>query len=149
MDTNKSPDARQTRLNSIGWHIQRLTGRLDKAMSEALSQNGLNFQQFPILMTALEHPGLTQNEYAKQFRRPAYSISRAIDTLVEKGFLERRPDPESRRAHNIHPTASGYALGPVLFGIVEQVNADLVSNLSASETTELKRLLAKLLSDER
>lgn len=137
--------ARESRLGSIGWHFQRATGRLDRAMTRALEPHGLTLQQFPIIMTAFEFPGLTQTDYGQRFQMPPYAISRAIDTLVDAGLLERRPDPASRRAHNIHPTEKGLAMAPALFDVVKTVNTDFAKALSAAERAELKALLGKLL----
>lgn len=141
--SNRIRHARET---SVGWHIQRLTGVLDNAVTKALRAHDLTLPEFPILMTAIEHQGLTQADLATRFRRPAYAISRAIDALVEKGLLERRADPASRRSHNIHATKAAHALAPKLLGIIDTVNRDLLAPLDEAEADELLRLLAKTLN---
>ncbi|MEN0001928.1 MAG: MarR family transcriptional regulator [Pseudomonadota bacterium] len=138
--------AKQTREASTGWYIQRLAGRLDAMMTDALKPHDMNLAQFPIMMTALEFDGLTQADYAKRFRMPAYAISRAVDALVDKGLLERRPDMKSRRAHNIHVTQAGRALAPALFDIIEQVNGKLLQALDGDEANHLRQSLGKILN---
>ncbi|MEO0542806.1 MAG: MarR family transcriptional regulator [Pseudomonadota bacterium] len=144
MDTEEA--ARQTRQTSAGWYIQRLAGRLDKAMGEALADIDLTLPQLPIMMTALERGGLTQADYAAKFRMPAYAISRSIDSLVVQGLLERRPDQNSRRAYNIYVTDAGRDLAPKLFAIIEGVNAEILAPLTPDEAKTLLSLLSKSLN---
>ena len=144
-----SGQTRHVRETSIGWYIQRLAGHLDREMTARLREHGLTLQQFPILMTALETDGLTQADLAERFTMPAYAISRAIDALVSAGLIERRADPCSRRAHNIHATEKGRALAPALFGIVAEVNGAMVRSLSADERERLLAVLAAILADTR
>ncbi|MEL6948168.1 MAG: MarR family winged helix-turn-helix transcriptional regulator [Pseudomonadota bacterium] len=139
-------EARQTRETSAGWYIQRLAARLDTTMAQALDEIGLTLPQLPILMTALEHDGLTQADYANRFRKPPYAISRAIDGLVEAGLLERRPDKNSRRAHNIYVTQAGRTLAPKLFARIADVNAGMLSPLEPAEAQMLLSLLTKTLN---
>ena len=138
-------DTRRVRTTSLGWMIQRLSRRLERAMAERLAALGLSLPQFAVMMTVLETPGLTQAQIGDRFEMPAYSISRAIDQLEEAGLVERRPHPASRRAHTIYPTARGQALGADLFAVVGAVNDQLAAPLSARERDRFSRLLTKLL----
>lgn len=139
-----SHDAKHTRETSLGWHIQRIASAVNRRMEAVLDAHGLSLPQFAVLMTVLEHERLTQAEIGARFAMPAYAISRAIDHLEGIGLLRRTQHPTSRRAHLIEATEAGLALGPTLFGIVKEVNADLVTALSASETEHLAAILPKL-----
>ena len=85
--------ARRTRENSIGWMIQRLARQLDVAMGEQLAEHDLTLPQFAILMTVLEHEPLTQADIGRRFAMPAYTISRALDTLEASDLIVRRGGP--------------------------------------------------------
>ncbi len=138
-------ETRQVRTTSLGWMIQRLAGRLDRLMEERLSAHGLTLQQFAVMMTVLEFEGLTQSEIGARFGMPAYAISRAIDHLEGAGLLERRAHPTSRRAHTIHVTEKGRQLGPDLFRIVGDVNAELAAPLSDQQRDKFAELLSAVL----
>lgn len=139
--------ARQTRQNSIGWMIQRLARQLDVAMAEQLAEHDLTLPQFAILMTVLEHEPLTQADIGRRFSMPAYTISRALDTLEASGLINRAAHPESRRAHQISTTEKGRALAPTLFGIVGSVNATLTRSLDDDQRAALRLLLDSILTN--
>lgn len=141
-----SDDTRAVREASMGWLIQRLAGRLDRAMEARLADLGLTLPSFAVMMTVLEDGPMTQAGIGKQFGMPAYTISRALDALEAAGYVERRPHPTSRRAHDIHATAAGLRLAPELHGIVRAVNADLVAGLDAEDSAAFLRLLKRVLA---
>lgn len=138
-------EARNSRENSAGWKVQRLAGRMNRAMSERLEAFGLTQQQFAILVMVIEVDGITQKGLGERFAMPPYAITRALDVLERKGLIERREDPASRRAHNIHATAAGREMAPSLFAMVRELNDLFLSPLSAEEAAKLHELLKRLL----
>lgn len=136
---------RKVRQASVGWHIQRLSSQLDRAMNEALAPHGLTIQKFAILMTLIESDGLTQTELGSRFSAPAYAITRVIDGLETDGFLQRRLHPTSRRTNTVHATAKLIDLAPTLLGIVKDVNGRMLEALDPQERDATLRLLAGIL----
>ncbi|HET9811415.1 MAG TPA: MarR family transcriptional regulator [Sphingomicrobium sp.] len=60
------------------------------------------------LMQAIaEREPATLNQVAKAVGRGAPAVSRAIDTLVRAGLVERQPDPDNRRRLALRLTPSG------------------------------------------
>lgn len=139
-----STQARQTREASFGWHIQRLASAVNARMTAALAEQHLSLPQFAVMMTVLENERMTQAEIGAKFAMPAYAISRALDHLEAMGLLRRAPHPTSRRAHLIEATEAGRDLGPRLFAIVQDVNAAMLTELTATEVAQLGTLLPKL-----
>lgn len=142
-----SKQVRAVREASVGWHIQRLSGQLDKAMNQALDPLGLTVQSFAIVMVLMENDGLSQKQIGQRFSAPAYAISRAIDSLERDGFLERRTDPASRRSNTVHATQKAMRLAPTLFKIVADVNAGLLGRLDEADRAMMIGLLADVLAD--
>ncbi len=142
-NTHTNP-ARQVRTNSIGWMLSRITKNQHIALVAKLKPINLVLNEFIILMTLMEHEGLTQSQIGAQVSLPAYSTSRAIDALVEKGMVERRNDVRSRRSYQIHLTQSGWKIGPQIFAIVNEVNRQLLTKLSKDEKLFLTAILRKL-----
>lgn len=139
------PGARAMRRNSLGWMIQRLSGRVADDMGRAVAPLGLSLPQFAVMMTVLEEDGLSQSQIGRKFRMPAYAISRALDGLAAQGYVERRANPASRRAHGIHATAKGLGIAPRLFAIVDERNAAIAAPLSPEELAVFTGLLRRLL----
>lgn len=143
---NISKDARTTREDSVGWVMQRLAKQLNEKMSNRLITLDLTVTQFAVMMTVLEGGGLTQAEIGQRFGLPAYAITRVLNVLEERGFVERRAHPSSRRAFNIFASAEGEKLGPELFAIVQAVNSDFMAPLPAQDREEFRRMITQLLA---
>ena len=137
-------DASATSKNSLGLMVQRLSGRLGADMVAELVPYDLALAQFAILMAVLGQDGQSQAEIGKQFRMPAYAISRAIDGLEAQGRLSRRVNPKKRQAHCIYVTQAARDLAPELFAIVARMNAALVAPLSAAEQVQFKDMLERV-----
>jgi len=140
-------DIRQARETSLGWMVQRLASRVEARMADRLRSVDLSILQFAVMMTVLERPALTQAAIGQGFDTPAYAISRALDGLEARGLVERRKAAASRRSFEVHVTAAGQALAPQLTAIVGEVNAGVTRSLTAAETEQLLRLMARLLAD--
>lgn len=139
-------ETKKTRENSLGWALQRLARRVDAEMAAQLQQHDLTVLQFAVMMAVLEHPAMTQSRIGQRFGAPPYTVSRALDVLEERGYVERRIAANSRRSHEIHATQSGEALAPKLHAIVRHVNANFAAPLNMTETDQLLGLLHRLLA---
>ena len=147
MAMSLTSDIRKTREGSFGWMLQRLARRVEARLADRLQALDLSILQFAIMMTVLERPAQTQAAIGQGFDVPAYAISRALDGLEARGLVERRKSSASRRSFEVHVTAAGQALAPQLTAIVGEVNAGVTRSLTAAETEQLLRLMARLLAD--
>ena len=129
---------------SVGWMLNRVTRIVDDIMKKQLEPLGLTQLQFAIMMTLFEQDGVSQATIGKQIIMPGYAMTRNLDALAQLGFVERRPDENSRRSFRIVLTEDGRALAPKLFSIVARVNGDFLSELQEDEVSQLKVLLRKL-----
>lgn len=143
---NISKEARTTREDSVGWVMQRLAKRLNDEMDKQLATLDLTVAQFAVMMTVLESGGMTQTEIGRRFGWPAYAITRVLNALEERGLLERRADPSSRRSFNIYASAEGKNLGPELFAIVQAVNGDFMGRLPQEDRAEFRRMITLLMT---
>lgn len=80
---------------------------ISRMAEEEFRKNGLSPSHAFIMMLANDSPGITQNELAEQLNLAPSTITRFIDTLVNKGFLTRQAEGRMSR---IYPTESGQVL---------------------------------------
>jgi DNA-binding MarR family transcriptional regulator len=64
-------------------------------------------QQRSLLAAVGQHEPATLNQIASRVRRGAPAVSRAIDTLVRAGLVDRQPDPDNRRRLALRLTDAG------------------------------------------
>ena len=142
MDVKKTTQS--VRQGSLGWMLKRLSARLDDEMNARLAPLGLDLTAFALMMTVLERHPLSQAAIGERLAMPAYRVSRGLDTLEGLGYVSRAPDPASRRAHIIRPTAKGLTIADRLYGVVAEMNAKLAAPLSEAETAQLAEMLQRL-----
>ena len=98
MFNNGSPGALATRFARL---VERLGG--DTAAAKAMGQ------QRDLLESVASQEPATLNQVAARVKRGAPAISRAIDSLVRAGLVERQPDPGNRRRLALRLTDDGRA----------------------------------------
>ena len=105
---------------------------------------GLGLSDFGVLEVLLHKGPLPVNVIGSKIRLTSGSISIAIDRLVEKRLVERRDDPDDRRARVVHLTPEGRKLIECAFAQHAAAMEHATSGLSTAERQEAIRLLKKL-----
>lgn len=96
---------------ATGRALGRLMRVLSRAKAEAaLSSGRTDFSAIPLL-AALAHSGpIRSNALALAVYSDPSTVSRQVSALVEAGHVERRPDPDDRRAGLLALTDAGAAV---------------------------------------
>ncbi|WP_299350844.1 MarR family transcriptional regulator [uncultured Shimia sp.] len=136
-------NAKGTRDGSFGFLIQTLSREIDAKMKVALKTVDVDVKVFANLMMLSEEDGINQRTLGKKLNFPEYFTSRNVDTLVEAGYAERRPDPNSRRSFLIFLTDLGRKKASELPKIIRQVNQETLRNLTQDEQDQVVKLLQK------
>ncbi len=132
------------RENSFGFLIQTLAREIDARMKHALKEVDVDVKVFANLMLLADEDGINQRALGEKLNFPDYFTSRNIDALVEAGYAERRPDPDSRRSFLIFLTDAGREKAMQLPKIVRQVNDQTLEMLSMDERKQVVSLLKKI-----
>lgn len=140
----QTSEATKRRNNSFGFLVQTLAKRLDIKMRDELKAHDVDLKIFANLMFLSEKDGVNQREIGNELNFPEYYTSRNVDAMVERGFAERRPDPNSRRSFLIFLTPAGKEKAKQLPPVIKQVNDDILADLSISERKQVIRLLQKV-----
>jgi DNA-binding MarR family transcriptional regulator len=85
-----------------------------------------------------------QAEAVAGLRRSKQRSSQLIDTLVLRGYLERRTDPEDRRRMSVRLTERGRAASAAIQSAVDAIDAELAERLTPEELHGLRAGLAAL-----
>jgi DNA-binding MarR family transcriptional regulator len=124
---NSSPSALASRFARL---VEQLGG--DTAAAKAMGQ------QRDLLSAVEATAGGTLNEVAGRVGRGAPAVSRAIDSLVRAGLVDRQPDPDNRRRLQLRLTEAGrdeLSRPPVADGSLE----GRIGKLAHSELRALER----------
>ncbi|MEL6465282.1 MAG: MarR family winged helix-turn-helix transcriptional regulator [Pseudomonadota bacterium] len=132
------------REDSFGFLIQTIARTLDAKMKVELEKVGVDIKVFANLMMLGQQDGINQREIGQRLNFPEYFTSRNVDMLVDAGFAERRPDPDSRRSFLVFLTEKGREKAEELPTIVRDVNNDVLSELDAEERSKVVEILQKI-----
>ena len=89
---------------------------------------------------------LTMGELGGALSVPLSTATRVVDTLVERGYVERFSDPEDRRVVRVKFTAQGNQLYRFIDSRIAEHVRELASNLTKEEMATLVKLLSKVAS---
>ena len=113
----------QLQQDSLGALLVDITRMMRRAFQQRMTGSDLTLAQARVLVYVARREGLRQIELAELLEVQPITLARLIDQLVETGLVERRADPDDRRAYQIHLKA---AATPHLLAI-EQVMTSIRS----------------------
>ncbi|MFH5878733.1 MarR family winged helix-turn-helix transcriptional regulator [Arthrobacter sp. NA-172] len=89
-------------------------------------------------------PGLSQRSLANRLGAVPSRVVTLIDSLEERGLVERMRSSTDRRHYELHLTEAGERVLSELRGIAEQHEAELLAPLTSEQIAQLDGLLAQL-----
>ena len=140
----QTSEAKKRRESSFGFLVQTLAKRLDVTMRDELKAHGVDLKIFANLMFLAEKDGVNQREIGNTLNFPEYYTSRNVDALVDLGYAERRPDPNSRRSFLIFLTPVGKAKAKQLPPVIKRVNDRVLADLDEPERKQVVGLLQRV-----
>jgi len=93
---------------SFGYLLNDVTLLFRKHFDRRAVKFGLTRAQWRATKMLYHRPGLRQNELAEALEMEPIAVGRVIDRLQAAGFVERRPDPNDRRAWRLHVTTQAH-----------------------------------------
>jgi len=129
---------------STGYLLARVGAESRRIWARMLAGHGLTPHHFGVLMV-LDHLGVaSQQQLSRAVGVDPRNAVPVIDLLQQRGLVKRRPDPQDRRRHAVVLTAAGRATLDELRLAGEQVEQELLDDLTASERATLHRILSKI-----
>jgi MarR family transcriptional regulator, transcriptional regulator for hemolysin len=97
--------------------------------------------QWAVLARLDRLQGLKQSELADMLDLQPITLTRLLDRLCARGLIERRPDPNDRRANRLYLTT---AAGPLLERLGEFGEELMATALAGVDRAAVERMLAEL-----
>jgi MarR family transcriptional regulator for hemolysin len=104
-------------------------------------QFGISRAQWAVLIRIERTEGLKQSELAEMLDLQPITLTRLLDRLADSGLIERRADPNDRRANRLYlmPAAKP------LLGQLTELGADMMETvLEGLSATSIERMLKEL-----
>src|SRR6266702_7470174 len=94
----------------LGQSVKRLYYLAGHYFNDILRPYGVARSQWYVLHAMNQSPQLTQKELQITMRIESATLTPIIDSLVRKGWVERKQSGSDRRVKELHFTAGGRAL---------------------------------------
>ena len=129
---------------SIGFLLNDSARLYRRAFNARVKDSGITALQWRLITYLKRHQGIRQGPLAELIEVEPITLSRMVDRLVEAGLVERRADPDDRRAWQLHLTARAAELLGGIRPEVEALNDEALEGLSAAERDQLVDLVERV-----
>jgi DNA-binding MarR family transcriptional regulator len=144
-EPNAAPPAAPDRPpRNVGFLLSQLGFAASRRFVKALEPLGIHPREFLLMRFVASSQGQSQQALAERLGVPPSRMVAIVDSLEERGLLERRPDPHDRRIRALHPTAKGRGVLERAIKIAIEHEAQVCSGLDEQEHEQLIELLLKL-----
>jgi MarR family transcriptional regulator, transcriptional regulator for hemolysin len=134
--------ANRTFEREVAFNISDVARLLRTYADQRARDFGMTRAQWAVLARVESSEGLKQIELAETLDLQPITLTRLIDRLCESGLIERRSDPDDRRAKRLYLTP---AARPVLDGLA-RIGKDVMEKVLAGfEPAAVEALRAQLL----
>lgn len=104
---------------------------------------GLSWSQMTVLRMIMRHPGSQLQELAEKLEITAPSASVGVRKLEDADWLERKPDPDDRRATRIFPTEKAQQMVETFRHFRQESMSQFLSGLDQQEQVQFLDLFEK------
>jgi MarR family transcriptional regulator for hemolysin len=127
----------------IAFTIMDVARLLKTYADQRARQFGISRAQWAVLIRIERSEGLKQSELAELLDLQPISLTRLLDRLADNGLIERRADPNDRRANRLYLAP---AAKPLL-GRLSELGADMMETvLVGLDEKAIERMLKQLVA---
>lgn len=109
-------------------------GRMLKTYADQEARRyGMTRAQWSVLARLERNEGLKQTELADMLDLQPITLTRLVDRLCEIRLVERRPDPDDRRAKRLFLTAQAKPVMDRLDALAKSMLADVLEGIDAAD----------------
>ena len=131
-------------IDTLPFEIAETAHALRRAFDRRVAPLGVTRAQWRALAWLARQPGLRQVELADHLDVEPITLCRIVDRLEEAGLVERRRDPDDRRAWRLHLTPKGEPLVGQLRELASQLAQEAFAGVTPAAVEALREALARV-----
>lgn len=131
-------------IRNTGFLISRMGMVAARAFAERIAEVGLTPRGWGALNVLDKEGAITQQSLGRCIGMDPSTMVTTIDELEAEGLVERRRNPQDRRAHALHITDKGRETLAEGRRVAGRAQADLLAPLNEDERRQLHDLLLRL-----
>ena len=119
------------------FNLNTLTREVNRLWDDAFSKIGLSPSHAYLMRVVLNEPGITQKNLADELKLSPSTVTRFIDVLTARGFLERRHTNDDARESAIFPGKESKKLKKELENISRELSRQVRTLINEADAEEL------------
>ena len=127
--------------DNLGFMIGDTARLIRRIFDSRAKQSGITRPQWRVLTMLNRHGGINQTELAEMLELDAMTLCRMVDRLQDSRLVERRADPNDRRAWRLYLTDAAAPLMDTLRPIGEALLQEAMDGLDKNSRKILHELL--------
>ncbi len=132
------------RLRNVGFLLREASRRYVQRFEVRASELSLNLPQCKALVRLEKNEGVSQARLAELAEVDAMTMVRILDRMEADGLLERRPDPEDRRARCLYLTAKAKPLLAQIWRLSDTTREEVFAGIGKNERDVFMSVLERL-----
>lgn len=134
---------------ALGPLIYRLFTQGSNLLRRTFQRRGYDLtpEQWAVMAQLGEREGLNQSQLGEKTFKDRHNITRILNLLERRGYIERRPDDTDKRAYRIFLTREGREGQERLARIVSEHRRALFHGLNAEDVIVTKRVLQHIVGN--
>jgi DNA-binding MarR family transcriptional regulator len=132
--------------DSIGYLVKRAQRLMHDRIEAAFASQGITFQQWVVLMHLRDGLATTTAGLCAELRHDSGAMTRLIDQLHERGFIERQRQEADRRIVDLALTSAGRKMVESLIPLAVDTLNGALSGFTKTDVQQMKGLLGKIIT---
>jgi DNA-binding MarR family transcriptional regulator len=104
-------------------------------------------EQCAVLIRLRELQGMNQSQLGKRLLKDRHNITRLLDLLEARGFIERRADEADKRIYRIFLTEAGRVFADKLTPLVDDYFSHMLEGLTDEDVSVMRRTLGRIIGN--
>jgi DNA-binding MarR family transcriptional regulator len=133
--------------DNLGFLLAKASQRWNELLQEAFAAAGfpeVRASYGSVLLPLFEEDGLRMGEIARRARLSKQTMTTLVRLAERDGLVERRQDPDDRRATRVYLSPKGRRFQPVVERVLEELDTAALAALGDRAVASTARALAEL-----
>lgn len=132
------------RLRNFGFLVRDVYRLYAKHFERYAREIELTLPQCKVLGHLSRNEGISQARLAELTDTDPMTLVRTLDRMQQDQWIERRPDPDDRRAHRLYLREASKPIMARMWKLADQARHEALSALSVAEREQLLELLERV-----
>lgn len=129
----------------LGYWLRFVSNHVSLAFAQKLEGHAVTVAEWVVLRELYDRDVAAPSDLADQLGLTRGAISKLVERLVEKGFIDRTADTSDKRFQALRLTSTGRALVPKLSALADTNDAEFFGHLAAKDRALIEKLMRDII----